>query len=331
MSLRRTLVLTSINPPTDSVRTLAAGAMGADILVIGDEKSPPEYDLAGVRFYDLAAQRDCGLELARICPTRSYARKNVGYLIAARSGAELIQETDDDNAPRPEFFAEPVRRQTVARVAAPGWVNVYRYFSEVNIWPRGLPLDRIHDPQVDYADLPQDTVDCPIQQGLADGDPDVDAVFRLVSPADVTFRNDRRLALGAGVWCPFNSQNTVWFAEAFALMYLPFHCSFRMTDIWRSFVAQRIAWANDWHVLFHPATVWQGRNPHNLHRDFVDEVPGYLNNARIATALDALPIAAGRGALADNLLLCYRTLIAMGLVGEGEIPLLKAWLADLGA
>jgi hypothetical protein len=103
-----------------------------------------------------------------------------------------------------------------------------------------------------------------------------------------------------------------------------------MTDIWRSFVAQRIAWENGWSVLFHHATVWQDRNPHNLMRDFEDEIPGYVNNTRIVTALSDLPLAGGSAAMADNLIRCYQTLIALGVVAEAEMPLLRCWLADLG-
>src|SRR5438270_335676 len=75
---------------------------------------------------------------------------------------------------------------------------------------------------------------CPIQQGLADENPDVDAIYRLAFPLPLTFRTDRRIALGGSAWCPFNSQNTTWTREAFPLLYLPSYCSFRMTDIWRS-------------------------------------------------------------------------------------------------
>ena len=88
-----------------------------------------------------------------------------------------------------------------------------------------------------------------------------------------------------GAWCPFNSQNTTFFRKVFPLLYLPAHCSFRMTDIWRSFVAQRILHHLGHPVLFHEATVWQERNDHCLHRDFLDEVPGYQNNHAIREAL----------------------------------------------
>jgi len=218
----------------------------------------------------------------------------------------------------------------VPTVRQSGWINVYRYFADGAIWPRGLPLDQIHGPLPAFETLAVQPADCPIQQGLANGNPDVDAIFRLVSPRDVTFRPDRRLALGPGAWCPFNSQNTVWFPDAFPLLYLPAHCSFRMTDIWRSFVAQRIGWENGWSLLFHQATVWQDRNPHNLMRDFEDEIPGYVNNTRIVTTLADLPLVAGTAAMADNLIRCYEALIALGVVGESELPLLRGWLADLG-
>ena len=122
----------------------------------------------------------------------------------------------------------------------------------------------------------------PIQQGLANQNPDVDAIYRLVLPLPLDFVEAAPVALGKGAWCPFNSQNTTWWSEAFPLLYLPFHCSFRMTDIWRSFVAQRIAWENGWSILFHNATVFQERNEHSLIRDFEEEIPGYLNNRAMA-------------------------------------------------
>ncbi|MBV5271274.1 MAG: DUF288 domain-containing protein, partial [Afipia sp.] len=78
--------------------------------------------------------------------------------------------------------------------------------------------------------------------------PDVDAIYRLTLPLPQSFREEQPVALGRNVWCPFNSQNTTWWKEAAPLLYLPSFCSFRMTDIWRSFVAQRIAWENGWHI-----------------------------------------------------------------------------------
>jgi hypothetical protein len=179
--------------------------------------------------------------------------------------------------------------------------------------------------------LTTEPVWCPIQQGLVDGDPDVDAIYRLVLELPFQFMPGPSVALGPGAWCPFNSQNTSWWPEAYPLMYLPAYCSFRMTDIWRSFVAQRIASVNGWSVLFHEATVRQRRNPHDLLRDFRDEVPGYLANREICAALQALELAPGGTRVAANMRRSYELLVANGWADPRELPLLEAWLADVAA
>ena len=333
MSGVTTLIVTSISAPNRSLNALAEGVRehGLRFIVIGDTKSPSHFQLEGCDFYDVARQEQSGLQFAQLCPTRSYARKNIGYLLAIRGGAPMILETDDDNIPRAEFWSERTVTVEAPRLDGGGWVNVYRYFTEVTMWPRGLPLDAVHAALPDFESLTQSASDCPIQQGLADGDPDVDAIYRLLLPLPQDFRHDRRIVLGAGSWCPFNSQNTAWWPKAYPLLYLPANCSFRMTDIWRSFVAQRIAWANGWNVLFQEPTVWQERNDHNLMRDFTDEVPGYLNNRAIGAALDELDLKPGEDRLGENLRLCYEALIRNDWVGKQELALVDAWLADLSS
>ncbi|MDT4952327.1 MAG: hypothetical protein QOJ02_465 [Acidobacteriota bacterium] len=325
------LVVTSIAPPNAALKELARGCLeqGFDFIVIGDEASPPTFELEGCRFYSLAEQRALELRFAKECPTKHYARKNIGYLVAMRASATVIIETDDDNVPVQEFWKKRTRRQSVYSVSNAGWVNVYRYFTDANIWPRGLPLDQIQAAIPPFESLSQAEMDCPIQQGLADENPDVDAIYRLALPLPQSFRKDRRVALSDGSWSPFNSQNTTWWRDAFPLLYLPAYCSFRMTDIWRSFIAQRIAWAQGWGILFHEPTVRQERNEHNLMRDFKDEVPGYLNNSAICEALDKLSLQPGLEQLNNNLRICYEQLVRMGLVGAQELALLDSWIADL--
>jgi hypothetical protein len=330
---RPKVVVTSISPPNAILGAIAEGAAkgGFDFTVIGDLKSPTDFQLDGCDFYSVDRQLETELRFAELCPTRHYARKNIGYLLAIRDGAPLILETDDDNYPRDGFWSERQRNVSAPALADAGWVNVYRYFTDAPIWPRGLPLDEIQTAPRAFESLDAIESACPIQQGLADENPDVDAIYRLAFPLPQNFRTDRRVALGPGSWCPFNSQNTAWWPEVYPLLYLPAYCSFRMTDIWRSFVAQRIAWANGWSILFHEPNVWQERNDHSLMRDFADEVPGYLNNRAMCEELAALELEAGVDAIPANLRRCYAMLVARGWVGEGELGLLDAWLADLAA
>ena len=102
-----------------------------------------------------------------------------------------------------------------------------------------------------------------------------------------------------------------------------------MTDIWRSFVAMRIAASYGWGILFHSPTVRQERNEHNLLRDFEEEVPGYLQNNRIMATLNKLVLSDDPINLSDNIMKCYRALVADGIFEARELTLLEAWLKDL--
>jgi hypothetical protein len=328
-SRRPTIVVTSINVPGEAMRALAAGAIQNDhmLLVVGDRKGPENFDLPGCNLLSFSNQSGMTFETAKRCPADHYARKNIGYLVAMRDHAPVIIETDDDNFPLPEFFAPREVWPHCIRVRGTSWVNVYRYFTDANVWPRGLPLDAIRAlPEIeDFVSREH----CPIQQGLADGNPDVDAIFRLVLELPVSFARKRAIALRKGVWCPFNSQNTTWWPITYPLLYLPAYCSFRMTDIWRSFVAQRICWENNWSILFHSATVKQDRNPHELMRDFRDEIPGYLNNRQICRELEKVNLISGAEHIGQNLRRCYKLLVEQDVVEDRELVLLDAWLNDV--
>ncbi len=328
------VVVTSIAPPNPVLQALAEGsaACGWPFIVTGDTKSPSHFELPGCRYYDIAAQEASGLAYAALCPVRSYTRKNIAYLIAIREGIDWLAETDDDNFPRPEFWVARDRAARGEQVSAPSgsaWCNVYEFFSDAFVYPRGFPLELLRATPKPVFERAPWVGEAWIQQGLADENPDVDAVYRMLYPLPLVFNKREPVLLGPDVWCPFNSQNTTFFREGFPLLYLPAHCSFRMTDIWRSYVAQRILPTIGGRLLFHQATVWQERNAHDLLRDFEEEIPGYLHNRRIVETLRACQLEEGREAIGMNLRRCYDALIALGVVGAEERPLLEAWLADL--
>ena len=110
-------------------------------------------------------------------------------------------------------------------------------------------------------------------------------------------------------------------------MYLPSNCSFRMTDIWRGFIAQRCLWEMGGAVAFHAPEAVQDRNPHDLQKDFADEVPGYLRNDEIKCILCALKL----GKYPDkNLVQCYEALVEARIFPVDELQLVDFWLRDIG-
>ncbi len=76
-------------------------------------------------------------------------------------------------------------------------------------------------------------------QGLADVDPDVDAIYRLTQQLGVSFAADTAsVALPEGVMCPWNSQNTLFERDALWGLLIPVTTTFRVCDIWRSYWVQ---------------------------------------------------------------------------------------------
>lgn len=301
---------------------------GMRIIAIGDKKTPLVDWPEGTEFVSLNQQKKLDYSLVADLPENHYARKNVGYLLAMSRQSALIFDTDDDNAPLDSWRARA--SQTAARPSFDsGWINAYRWFSDTHIWPRGLPLDKAtHSAAPGNLGAVTDVIS-PIQQGLANGSPDVDAVWRLLMDKEVIFKAADSVQLLPGAWCPFNSQSTWWFPAAYPLMYLPSFVSFRMTDIWRSFIAQRCLWALGYGVVFHEAEMFQDRNPHNLMRDFEQEVPGYLNNERIRVVLEGLNLRTGQEEVSNNLHRCYDSLIKAHLIPKSEMKLVDAWLTDI--
>ncbi|MBT3463817.1 DUF288 domain-containing protein [archaeon] len=320
------VVITTIFAPTKTVHEISR-LLGKsyDIIVAGDKKSPPDFDVSNVEFLDIKKQEELGFSLSKDLLYNHYCRKNIGYLHAIKKGADYILETDDDNIPYENFGVDVDPAVTGEIIADIEWYNVYNDFSDEKIWPRGFPLEKIN--QNDSIVKKNGIKNCLVQQFLADKNPDLDAIYRLTNPyKDIDFEKREPVILDKGVVCPYNSQNTITFKEAFPLLYLPSYVTFRMTDIWRGLISQIILWSIDSNLSFHSSTVYQDRNEHNLLKDFEHEVPGYLLNQKI---IDVLKSISYEGSVSDRLLQAYVALVDAEIVPEKELVLVKAWIDDL--
>ncbi len=106
MNPNTALVITSIFQPNDIMVEFAAKSKihGIQFIVAGDTKSPDNFQLDGCDYYSVAMQENLPFAYARLCPKAHYARKNMGYLVAASNGAQIIIESDDDNMPKETFW-----------------------------------------------------------------------------------------------------------------------------------------------------------------------------------------------------------------------------------
>lgn len=323
--LKRCTVITTIQPPTEAVRKFSA-VKGSRLVVAGDRKTPSPWRFANTDYLSPAAQEKLGFRVTKALPWNHYCRKMTAYLYAARNGAEVIADTDDDNIPL-KNWAFPSFSGVFDKVSAkPGYVNVYKLFTKQHIWPRGLPLDLVKAPQPALR-VARAQAEVGAWQGLADEDPDVDAIYRLTINTPCYFGARRPLVLARGVLSPFNSQNTFFRRELFPLLYLPAFVTFRFTDILRGLVAQPVMWAAGYLLGFTTATVVQKRNPHDYMKDFESELPCYRHCAELP-GLAAAAVKAGRS-VACNLQAAYAALHKHGIVEARELRLLDAWLKDI--
>lgn len=329
MDSNRFIVITTIFPPTQAVSRFAR-MDGWRLVVAGDRKTPADWSCPGAEFLAADASQTAEYRISRALPWNHYSRKMIGYVHAIRNGAQIIADTDDDNLPREDWGFPVFDGEFDTTPDDQGFLNVYRLYSDRHIWPRGFPLQLITDlgRRPDRTNLIRRACRVGVWQGLADGDPDVDAIYRLTDNRPCQFENRPPVVLGRGTCSPFNSQNTAFRRELFPLLYLPAHVTFRFTDILRGLVAQPILWIEDRRLGFTRATVAQERNPHDYLRDFESEIPCYLHVTHVMDIVNSA-VAAGRN-IGDNLHRAYSELVRAGLVPEREIPVLEAWLGDIG-
>lgn len=322
------IVITSIFAPTEAVHKFSQ-MPGACLVVVGDRKSPPDWQCENVLYLSADDQEASPFQLARTLPWNHYCRKMLGYLHAMSLGAQTIVDTDDDNIPNTDWAVPAFTGEFETSAAGLGFVNIYRAFTDQHIWPRGFPLDRVLNPAARLAPTAsaRQTAQVGIWQGLADGDPDVDAIYRLTNNTPCIFNKRAPLVLAPGTACPFNSQNTAFCRALFPLLYLPAFVTFRFTDILRGLVAQPILWKAGYTLGFTEATVLQERNPHDYLKDFESEIPCYLYPEKILEIVNAA-VRAGQS-VADNLQAAYEALRREGIVEDRELTLLADWLEDV--
>lgn len=322
------IVVTTINNPTNGIIEFSKISSNR-VIVVGDKKTPPAWESNNVLFYSLENQLKSDFDIAQKIPTNHYGRKMMGYLLAIKEGANIIVDTDDDNEPKSNWEIPSFEGTYDYIPSNLGSINIYSHFTDQVIWPRGLPLKSILN-STNFKDrIIKKSSKVGVWQGLADGDPDVDAIYRLTYGNACYFDDKAPIVLGKNTVSPFNSQNTIFRKELFPLLYLPSYVTFRFTDILRSLVAQSIMWLYGYELGFIKATVVQKRNEHDFLLDFISEIPMYkesqnvvhIVNSSISSHLD----------MSSNLLNAYLSLQKHDIVSKNEITLLESWLKTLAS
>ena len=191
------IVVTTIFYPTLAIYKFLNLTTQWNLIVIGDRKTPKDWlahvsvNSSRLLFLSIEQQNTLGYRILRYLPQNSYARKNIGYLVAIQCGAKMIFESDDDN------LLETNNIYHLPKVVQPEhvpwigfhrqrslFINIYGSFGHPQIWPRGFPIDELRNITEDGWHSVRQNQDnqtyAYIQQYLADLDPDVDALVRIL-------------------------------------------------------------------------------------------------------------------------------------------------------
>lgn len=324
--MKKFIVITSIFNPTEAVLAFSK-LKNYQLIVVGDKKTPEDWHCQNVDYLSVKQQISFDSELAKVLPFNHYCRKMLGYLKAIKMGADFIVDTDDDNIPKANWSFPEFGSKFNCISEDKGFINIYQLYTKQKIWARGLPLNLINSQFELEKELSAQNCKVGIWQGLADEDPDVDAIYRLTNDTPCYFEEREPVVLSKGTISPFNTQNTMIRKELFPLMYLPTYVTFRFTDILRGLVAQPIMWLYGYQLGFINATVIQKRNPHDYMKDFISEIPMYQYCERVIELVsNSISITEG---IETNLYNAYESLLKENIVSDKEMITLDAWLKDI--
>lgn len=252
------------------------------LIIVADRKTPTfNYSklVSNKLFFltcEIQEQIQNSYEFFKLLPWNNFGRKNLGYIFALTAGAEAIFDMDDDNiiistTEFQEIFKEPAMSYYVVKNVT--IINSLKFFKSKEtdfLWPRGFPLEKIKSKKNEFFKVskPQNIL---IWQSLADNDPDVDAIFRMTKNHTIVFEKRKVLVLDKNQFTPLNAQSCIYFKKSFFTMFLPFTVHGRVSDIWRSYIAEALLRKIDGNVVVSSPIVIQKRNPHNYLADFISE------------------------------------------------------------
>lgn len=309
------IVVTTIFEPAwlagylDNIR-LHGYADAVTIRIVCDRKTPGAVYEAARRATDQGFSIDCpdldeqAAYLRRLgvpkdfIPWNTDNRRNIGYLRAWESGADVLISIDDDNYCRPEsdfikahsVVGQPCGASGEVKLASGSeWLNICSLLHgdyDTTIYARGYPYSA-RDAALDaeLGDLHGSIADqlVALNAGLWLDDPDVDAISRLALRPRVDSADDTNVILGPDTWSPINTQNTALHRPAIPAYYY-IRMGFplrgmridRFGDIWSGYFLQACARAVGEAVRVGAPVADHHRQTHNLFLDLHQELAGIV-------------------------------------------------------
>lgn len=341
--MKITTITTTINVP-DVLRTHREMDADVDFIVAGDLQSPHTEIQALCREVGNATYlrpEEQGLwESSEAIGWHCIQRRNICILEAIAGGADVIVTIDDDNFPTDTTYYDVIRQLLSGPItrrvygSETGWCDPWKFMTPgeaESCYHRGFPYSQRGPAKRLTIMESLEVVDIGVIAGFAAGDPDVDAIERIVTRPffDAASLSDdayEGFALERGTWAPFNSQNTAYRVElAPYLMCWP-HVG-RYDDIWASYMARRVMDQTGYSVHYGPPVVRQDRNDHDLWKDVMDELHGYQHTDKLCERLRSIAISSDD--VQRNLNIFWTAFLGARFIPDKTLTAFSCWIRDI--
>lgn len=276
------IATTTINKPTEALKKFS-NFKNFKLVVALDKKSK-EFKLDNTIILDTKTQERKWPKLSKLIGWNCVARRNFAILESYERGADIIALVDDDNIPLDNWGKDVLVDKKINAKLIKTNKKVFDpvgFAGYKNLWHRGYPLEMINDRK--YSIGKNKKIIPKIQASFWNGDPDIDAIARILFKPSCYFKN-KKFPFFSNKISPFNSQNT-FISKDILPDYFLFPGIGRMEDIWASYYVA----SKKYNIIYTKPTVFQKRNKHDLMVDFKNEYLGYINNLKLINALEKNP------------------------------------------
>ncbi len=298
-------VVTTTFPLPDAIKQQVKLQDGWCMVIVGGKKEVPPYNITrthpNVVYLDGTAQNRMSerYKLITYLPWDHIGRKNVGYLYAIEHGARTVWDINDGvvlnnytnthGLPTVPPILGKMVDVLIPNTEEAVLFNPYhiRVAPRSPCWTRELPQLNVKDSHSNsirgYLDsLPVESIG--IIHFLANQTPDVD-LCRLKMHMPFNFDQTRRdsVMVPKESITPFISQATLFQYQSLWMLLLPVSVTDRLSDIWRSFIAQRLVWElkNPQYFLLSAPLVNRSWNSNNTSYLNINETAGRHNRSLI--------------------------------------------------
>ena len=275
------IVTTTINPPGACVEKHAQRS-GWDLVVVGDRATPHEaYRSLSCIYLAPEDQEARYPELSRRIGWNCPERRTLGLAYAYEHDYEIVAVVDDDNIPYENWGVNLLVGTEASVELYETDLPVFEPLRELGfpaLWHRGFPWEWLREREKQRP-AGRGMRRVLVQADMWDGDPDVDAICRMIHAPSVKFQQFAPIASSALM--PFNSQNT-FLHRSVLPDYMMLTNVGRHHDIWASYLMQREHLDC---VVYAPASVVQDRNAHDLAVDLGNEHGHYQYTKKLVSDL----------------------------------------------